>query len=128
MSSARQTEENNKMGIRSDVAVCMKSELFSKLPKNVLKWMKADSSSIQEHPAGVMFVFEDVKWYVGSDKDIDGLYTWLEEAGDEYGMDWKIVCACNEYPESEDGNGGGWEDNPWNVHKEVSVRLNYEET
>jgi len=116
------------MGTRSDVAVCMKSELFSKLPEGILKWMKADSSFIQQHPDGVMFLIEDVKWYVGSDKDIDSLYTWLEKAGEQHGMDWKIVCACNEYPESDDGNGGGWEDNPWNVYKEVSVRLNYEET
>jgi hypothetical protein len=115
------------MGTRSDVAVCMKSELFSKLPKEILVWMKAESSSILEHPDGVMFVFEDVKWYAGCDGDIDDLYRFLEsDAGDE--EEHLVVTACSEYPESTDGCSGDWTDNPWNVYKEVSVSLNYEET
>lgn len=114
------------MGIRSDVAVCMKSELFAKLPEEIHKWMKADSEQIQVHPDGVMFYFGDVKWYVGSDSDIDGLYQWLESTAES--DEHLIVTACHDYPESSDGDCGDWQNNPWGVYKEFSVRLSFEET
>jgi hypothetical protein len=116
------------MGIRSDVAVCLKAEIFCTIPQEIKEWMDNDSDDLRKHPEGVMYVFTEVKWYLGSDKDIErlyGLYSWLEAQDiDTY----YIVTACSEYPEDTTDDRGNWYDNPWNVCKLISVSLQYDET
>ena len=47
----------------------------------------------------------------------------MNEAHDE--EDWIIVQACHDYPDSTDGDEGGWYDNPFNLVKSVSVELSW---
>ena len=114
------------MGVRSTVAVCLKTEIYASEAFSSHKgWMDKEAERIFCHPEGVMYVFEDVKWYT-DDKEISALYKWLEdEDGD--GENFLIVGACHDYPESSDGDSGEWQENPWGVYRCVAVSLEYEE-
>jgi len=112
------------MGVRSDVAVCLASEVYGVLPAEIHKWLKEDANSVSEVTEGVMFLFRDVKWYRDSDAGIIELYKWLKTQDEDH---YLVMEACPEYPDNYDGDLGSWCDNPWNVHKQVSVSLEFEE-
>ena len=37
--------------------------------------------------------------------------------------DWLLLQACHDYPETNDGDEGGWYNNPFDFTKNVSVEL-----
>ena len=111
------------MGIRSDVGVAMKNELRDKVIEELPDLLK--EASRYDTDEGSLFVFSDTKWYMGSDAEIDRLYSILNDHDDS--GDYLVVYACHDYPESDTGDAGDWQDNPWEIHKCVSVTLEFED-
>ncbi len=122
------------MGIRSDVAIAMKEYVYENLSPEVRKileeWGFEEVSKYEPQTeknqdlddAGRLFATTDVKWY--SDyEDITALYKHMREAHDE--EDWRILQACHDYPETDDGDDGDWLDNPFDLSKHVSVELQW---
>ena len=109
------------MGIRSDVGVAFKQELWDQVKDNkVFSFLTEEGTLHDDEDEGVLFVFEDVKWY-REDDDIVNLYAKLNELNED---DFLVVEACHDYPTSEEGDLGNWFDNPWNLHRSVRVELN----
>ena len=120
------------MGIRSDVAIAMKEYVYENLSPEVRKileeWGFEEVSKYEPQTeknqdlddAGRLFATTDVKWYTDYE-DVTALYKHMREAHDE--EDWIIFQACHDYPDSTDGDEGGWYDNPFNLSKSVSVEL-----
>jgi hypothetical protein len=73
---------------------------------------------------GLLFQANDVKWYHNCYADLMQLYTDLsmDPADDE---DFLLLTACNEYPDDRDADIGCWDDNPWDINKQVSVTLEW---
>ena len=120
------------MGIRSDVAIAMKEYVYENLSPEVRKileeWGFEEVSKYEPQTeknqdlddAGRLFATTDVKWYTDYE-DVTALYKHMREAHDE--EDWIIFQACHDYPDTTDGDEGGWYDNPFNLNKSVSVEL-----
>lgn len=109
------------MGVRSDVAVCVKSELLANMPEGVAEFISEYSSKTLTHPLGAMFIFNDIKWYYG-EPHIDQVYNWFRQYNYE---DYLIMEACHDCPDSDEANTGEWYDNPWSVSKNITVSLDY---
>ena len=123
------------MGVRSDIAIAMKKCVVNHLSpeartlleeygfeeRSALVVDDLTNSSFTKDDLGTLFVTEGVKWYILNHDDIQAFYRHLEECHDE--EDYLIVTACSEYPGDDEGNAGEWHDNPFNVHKRVSVEL-----
>ena len=122
------------MGIRSDVAIAMKEYVYENLSPEVRKileeWGFEEVSKYEPQTeknqdlddAGRLFATTDVKWYTDYE-DVTALYKHMREAHDE--EDWIIFQACHDYPDSTDGDEGGWYDNPFDLSKNVSVELQW---
>ena len=120
------------MGIRSDVAIAMKEYVYENLSPEVRKileeWGFEEVSKYEPQTeknqdlddAGRLFATTDVKWYTDYE-DVTALYKHMREAHDE--EDWIIFQACHDYPDTTDGDEGGWYDNPFDFVKNVSVEL-----
>ena len=118
------------MGIRSDVAIAMKEYVYENLSPEVRKilkeWGFEEQSAYKPEnegcldDAGRLFATTDVKWYSGYE-DVAALYKHFREAHDA--EDWRILQACHDYPDTNDGDEGGWHDNPFDFTKNVSVEL-----
>lgn len=111
------------MGIRSDVGVALKKHLVDALTEEQKTAWFGDCRSKYTHAEGTLYHWEHVKWYVEHYDEIKDLYTWLRSQPRE---DYLVVAVCHDYPESDDGNIGGWNENPWNLYRVVSVSLNIE--
>ena len=121
------------MGVRSDVAICMKECVVNHLSPDARRFLKewgfvAEATlivgdGVSEDQAGSLFVTGGVKWYAHSYDEIVAFYQHLEECHDE--EDWLIVVATPEYPKDVEGDAGGWDANPWGVYKAVSVALQW---
>ncbi len=122
------------MGIRSDVAIAMKEYVYENLSPEVRKileeWGFEEVSKYEPQTeknqdlddAGRLFATTDVKWYTDYE-DVTALYKHMREAHDE--EDWIIFQACHDYPDTTDGDEGGWYDNPFDLSKNVSVELQW---
>ena len=115
------------MGIRSDVAVALKKEVFDNLSakssKTLDEWFVQPASVSQD--GHVLFYEEHIKWYNTSDNGLINLYSELVSVFDD--EDYLIVEACHDYPESTEGNVGGWYENPWDIIKNYTVSLEWDE-
>ena len=111
------------MGIRSDVAIALKNNVFEGLSaeskKTLDEWFGQTSSVAEE---GVLFYEEGVKWYNELYDDLIALYGDLAKFDEE---DYLIVVGCHDYPESNNGDDGGWYENPWEVYKSWSVSVEW---
>ena len=119
------------MGIRSDVAICMKKSVVDSLSPGAQNFLEEwgfeereklvdEHAGDSEDQSGTLFYTEDVKWYSETYPDIIKFLQHLERYYDE--QDYYIIQACGEHPEA-DFQRGEWYDNPWNVYKAVSVEL-----
>ena len=116
------------MGIRSDVAICMKARVVEHLSPEIRKfldeWGFSEREVVKEgDDAGTLFYTSDVKWYSDSYPSIIAFYRYME--GSHAEDDYLIIEACSEFPDTDGGNAGCWEDNPWNLYKEVSAELHW---
>ena len=114
------------MGIRSDVAVALKKNVFDNLSagsrQTLSEWFGEPASvNGQGH---VLFYTEFVKWYFSSYEDLVALYAELLDSFDE--EEYLIVQACHDYPESTEGDLGGWYDNPWGAYRSVRVEVKWD--
>jgi hypothetical protein len=111
------------MGIRSDVAIALKNNVLEGLSaeskKALDEWFGQTSSVTEE---GVLFYEEGVKWYNEIYTDLTALYSDLANFDEE---DYLIVAGCHDYPESSNGDAGGWYENPWEVYKSWSVSVEW---
>ena len=122
------------MGIRSDVAIAMKEYVYENLSPEVRKileeWGFEEVSKYEPQTeknqdlddAGRLFATTDVKWYTDYE-DVTALYKHMREAHDA--EDWRILQACHDYPDTDDGDDGEWLDNPFDLSKHVSVELQW---
>jgi len=108
------------MGIRSDIGVAIKHSVLEKLPEEATKIFD-DAQYRFSNNEGTLFYFTSTKWYK-DDPEIQALYAGLAELPEE---DYRIVEACQEYPESDDGDAGEWED-PWGLCREISVTIEFD--
>jgi len=111
------------MGTRSDVVLCMKNKVYQELSdksKATIQGYFGDFENRTEE--GLLFQALDIKWYYTCYSDITELYSDLSKADEE---EYKLLTACNEYPDDIDGDLGYWDDNPWDINKQVSVSLEW---
>ena len=111
------------MGTRSDVALCMKNKVYQELSdaaKATIKDYFGDFENRTEE--GLLFATHDVKWYHNCYGDLIQLYSELSDGEHE---DFLIMVATPEYPDDNDADIGCWDDNPWDITKEVSVTLEW---
>ncbi len=112
------------MGIRSDVALAIKNQAFlslSEISKQTISdWF--DKPVERDHDEGAtLFVATDVKWYNDMFNDLMALYQdLLKNIDDE---DYYLIKACPEYPGDDSSDIGGWYENPFGIHKCVSVSI-----
>ena len=121
------------MGVRSDVGIAMKEYVFQNLSEKAKKFLEEwefEERSVykpenekDEDDAGRMLVTSDVKWYSHDYEDIIAFMRHLNDDHDE--EDWLLLQACHDYPESTEGDTGGWYDNPFDFTKHVNVELNW---
>lgn len=110
------------MGIRSDVIVCVRSDLV--LPEEIRTWMDRDCDESHTCEEGTLWSFTNVKWYNPEDPSIAGLYSALRahNTDDAY----LVLEACHDYPGSDENCVGAWYNNPWNASREVVARVHFD--
>ena len=119
------------MGVRSDVGIAMKEYVFQNLSEKAKKFLEewefeerevcTPEQVKDEDDAGRLLVTQDVKWYSHNYEDIIAFIKHLRYDPDD--ADWLLLQACHDYPDSPDGDEGGWHDNPFDFYKQVSVEL-----
>ena len=121
------------MGVRSDVAIAMKECIFQNLSEKAREFLEEwgfEERSVykplgekDQDDAGWLLITEEVKWYSQTYPDIIAFLKHLDDYHDD--EDWLIVAATPNYPDSNDGDGGEWHDNPFNLCKHVTVELSW---
>ena len=122
------------MGVRSDVGIAMKEYVFQNLSEKAKKFLEEwgfeeqtvykPENKKDEDDAGRLLVTQDVKWYW---HDYDDIIAFIKHLNDDHDEDdWLLIQACHDYPESNEGDEGGWYENPFNLHKQVSVELSWD--
>jgi len=121
------------MGVRSDVAIAMKECIFQNLSEKAREFLEEwgfEERSVykplgekDQDDAGRLLITEEVKWYSQTYPDIIAFLKHLDDYHDD--EDWLIVAATPDYPDSNDGDGGEWHDNPFNLCKHVTVELSW---
>jgi hypothetical protein len=118
------------MSILSDVAVALRKDALSQLPKEILSWLEkeAEHEEIAECPnhgedRGRLFILRNTRW----DKtyeDVGKFYEELEKLPPE---SYRVLEACYQHPETDFMDCGGWLDNPFHLRKDHVVELNWVE-
>ncbi len=112
------------MGVRSDAFVCLKYLAHDEMPERLKQMLKGGyGASVQLHPEGAAYVIEDVKWYVDEHQELRELYAYLGSIPDE---EYLVIVACHDYPDSTDGDKGGWLDNPWEACRVITVKIEFQ--
>ena len=115
------------MGVRSDVGIAIKNEVYDQLSIRTKLFIKQHFSQEAHHEeatGGRLFHCSDIKWYVGGDNEIDRLYKELDKIDDD-GEGYLILEGCYEHPESDEGTAGNWWGNPWDLFRNVHVSVDY---
>lgn len=72
----------------------------------------SDADDVQVQDSGTLWYFEEIKWSM-CDDSICNLYDFLRTS---IGYDnYQVREYCYDYPESDDGESGNWNDNPFHV-------------
>ena len=112
------------MGSRSQVVIAVKAgPLLDSITANPGPIL-VHADTVEKDEEGTLWEFDSIKWYEGSDPDIDDFLDRLEE----YDEDFLVVVSNEDYPSSEGGYQGGWDDNPWNVCKVVRATVKWDST
>ena len=112
------------MGVRSDVFICVKNLAHDEMDEPLKRMLKEGyGAEVYLNPEGAAYVIEDVKWYFDSYEELIRLYAYLKtlDAGD-----YAVIVACHDYPESTDGDQGGWLDNPWGARRVSRVSIEFD--
>ena len=121
------------MGVRSDVGIAMKECVFQNLSEKAREFLEEwgfEERSVykplgekDQDDVGRLLITEGVKWYSQTYPDIMAFLKHLDDYHDD--EDWLIVTATPDYPDSNDGDGGEWFENPFNLCKRVTVELSW---
>ena len=111
------------MGVRSEVVVAMKMDVYNKLTPETVDWLNtiSDQQDLRSEGDGVSFRFDYIKWYTDSYPPIMQLYKELDLM--ERDEDYMVIDACSEYPDNDENDLGSWCENPWGYYKNVSVTI-----
>ena len=111
------------MGIRSEVVVAMKMDVYNKLTPATVEWLNtiSDGHDLRDDGEGISFRFDYIKWYTDTYPPITQLYKELLDL--ECDEDYYIIDACSEYPDNNESDLGSWCENPWGYYKNVSVTI-----
>ena len=111
------------MGIRSDVFFAHKSSLS--LPQKFVDMLTQNfGAEILNHKEGVAYNMQYVKWHLSYEELVD-FYSFLNDQSDD---DFVVIEACQDYPESTDGDAGAWNDNPWGAYRFVRTGIEFDAT
>lgn len=109
--------------IRSDVGIALKKNVQDGLSAETQNFLEEWAETVLVADEGVLFYAADVKW---PNFDVDGpvlkLYDELAEFEED---DFLVLEGCHDYPDSTEGNAGSWVENPWNLVRYVTVRVDY---
>ena len=116
------------MGVRSDVGIAIKNDVYDQLSVRTKLFLQEDFSE-EDHikegeEGGRLFHCSGIKWYRGGDKEIDRLYNELDEINED-GEGYLILEGCYDAPESDEGTAGCWWENPWDLFRNVHVSVDY---
>lgn len=106
------------MSGRSEVVIALKKSINDLIVEANPMLKYADN--IYTHELGTLYHFDNIKWN-DIDPVVGTLYALLEQQSP---VDYLIIQACFDYPESSDGDKGKWVDNPWNLYRRISVSVN----
>ena len=109
------------MSIRSEVGVALKSSIVERMTTEQISRWFGDADDHMLSDEGQLWAWHRIKWYRG-DAAIAELYEFLESVEHD---DYLVVVATPEYPDSEEGCVGGWDENSWNLHRYVSCGVTY---
>jgi hypothetical protein len=106
---------------RSDVGFTIKNEAFETLPESVKAFLTGGYfETTMADEEGRLFHSESCKWNP-YEPPISDLYAALKDVDEE---DFRLLEGCHDYPGSDEGNCGVWED-PWEMSVNVSVSVNF---
>jgi hypothetical protein len=111
------------MSTRSDVGLAIKNEAFDSLPDSVKAFL-ADTDFFEtklSDDEGRLFHVTCIKW-CDFEPPISDLYGALDKLEED---DFMILEGCHDYPDSDDGCRGVWDDNPWGLTRNVSVSVDF---
>jgi len=108
------------VGTRSDVALAVHRDLDALISEEQRKAWFSDCARPQRDDGHRLYVWLDTKWYMEAYPEVLSMYQWLRA---QDASRFKLVEACHDYPESHDGDLGGWDDNPWGIERVVSVSI-----
>ena len=107
------------MPITSQVGIALKAEVVIETLK-LHSWINDESDEKHTSKEGALFIFHNIKWY-RQDPRVIALYNYFTHIY----HDVLIRESCDEFPENDDGNFGGWIENPWGLHKALKTELCY---
>jgi len=111
------------MGTRSDVGIVIhkdiKKDFLNGLPSD---WYDFGIFFINECDGHALYVIDKVGW----DEFYSSVSKFLKHIRSFPRSKYKIVEACFDYP-SFDGDEGSFDDNPFNLQKQIFVELCYDE-
>ena len=115
------------MGIRSDVAFAAKPDVVSNLtPESRETILRYFGEPMETTDEGTLWFVEGTKWYSTLYPELVALYKDLGQNPAFEEADYLLIEGCYDYPEHGDnGDIGEWDDNPWQVCREVRVCVNY---
>jgi len=108
------------MGIHSQVVVALKTRVYNQLSRETVGWLnKCDRvEAVPGELGGISFRWSFTKW--GYCKSSTLLYEELDAIDTE---DYLVLVACHDYPFSEEGDVGCWDENPWNYYKHTETTI-----
>lgn len=109
------------MSTRSDVGIALKTNVFKALSDETRDFLE-EVCEKYIHEEGVFFFGECLKWYVLDGGDIERFY---DELGAFDDSEFLVIEGCHDYPDSDEGSRGDWDDNPWGAYKAVSVSIDF---
>ena len=114
------------MSVFSDVGVAVQTEVLRALSSEC-RAVLAEADDSHEIPEGTIFLFREVKWYRETNENIRRLYAELEQHDKTVSATgYRIVVVAQDYPTDDSDDAGGWFDNPWNLHRQITVDLHLE--
>tara|TARA_Y100000592_G_scaffold12287_1_gene17262 strand:+ start:1584 stop:1943 length:360 start_codon:yes stop_codon:yes gene_type:complete len=118
------------MGIRSDVAFAAKPDVVSNLtPESRETILRYFGEPVETTDEGMLWFVEGTKWYSTLYPELVALYKDLGQNPAFEEADYLLIEGCYDYPEhGSEGDIGEWYDNPWGVHRNISISLDFELT
>lgn len=114
------------MSTFSDVAIAIKTDLYNSLDPKLRGWLLTNFETALKHEEGMLFHAESIKWYQTHD-EVAALTRALAEQ-DQGGESWLIIDACHCHPTDDDGDEGGWIENPWGLRKQVTISIGFDDS